>query len=136
MESWKNKDTKSGDDGLTSSITWSIFFDHAFDCSMVFDEFKRPLTLFAPSLLVFSYSHHFEMHAQAHDKLLRALTTSDLKARILRDKEWLMLLKPLWHSLGAFGARAGIMVLTLLPSLDFILFSFYLIADITLCFCW
>ena len=35
-------------------ITWSTFFDHAFDFSMTFDEFKRPLTLFAPSLLVFS----------------------------------------------------------------------------------
>jgi len=56
---------------------WSIFFDHAFDFSMAFDEFKRPLTLFAPSFLVFSYSHHSKMHATTYDKLLRALTTSE-----------------------------------------------------------
>ena len=33
---------------VTRKIMWSTFFDHAFDFSMVFDEFKRPLTLFAP----------------------------------------------------------------------------------------
>jgi len=36
-------------------IMWSTFFDHTFDFSMVFGKFKRPLTLFAPSFLVFSY---------------------------------------------------------------------------------
>jgi len=52
---------------------WSTFFKHTFDFSMAFDEFKRPLTLFAPSFLVFSYSHHCEMRATTYDKLLRAL---------------------------------------------------------------
>ena len=51
-------------------ITWSTFFARAFDFSIVFDEFKRALTLFAPFLLVLYYSHHSEMNAQAHDKLL------------------------------------------------------------------
>jgi len=31
------------------TITWSTFFDHTFDFSMEFDEFKRPLTLFVVS---------------------------------------------------------------------------------------
>ena len=56
----------------------STFFDHDPDFSMAFDKFKRALPLFAISLLVFSYLHHFEMHAKAHDKLLRALTASEL----------------------------------------------------------
>jgi len=56
---------------------WNTFFDHTFDFSMAFYEFKRPITLFAPSFLVFSYSHHFEMHTTTKDKLFGALTTSE-----------------------------------------------------------
>jgi len=33
-------------------MTWSTFFGHAFDFSMALTLFKRPLTLFAPPLLV------------------------------------------------------------------------------------
>jgi len=33
---------------------WNVFFDWDFDFSMVFDKFKRALTSFATSLLVFS----------------------------------------------------------------------------------
>jgi len=62
---------------------WSAFYDHAFDVSMAFDGFKRPLTLFAPSFLVFSYSHHFKMHAITYDKLLRALTAFKSRTRLL-----------------------------------------------------
>jgi len=58
-------------------IMWSTFFDNGFHFSMAFDEFKRPLTLFSPSFLVFSYSHHFETHATTYDKLLTTLTTSE-----------------------------------------------------------
>jgi len=57
-------------------IMWIPFFEHAFDISMAFDEFKKPLTLFAPSFLVFSYSHHSEMHGTTYDNLLGALTTT------------------------------------------------------------
>ena len=57
-------------------IMWSTFLDHTFDFSMAFDEFKRPLTLVAPSFLVLSYSHHFEMHATTYNKLLQALRAS------------------------------------------------------------
>jgi len=74
---------------------WSTFFGHAFDFSMRFDKCKRTLTFFAMILLVLSYSHHFEMHAKAHDKLLRALTAFELTTFILRDEEeGLMLLEP------------------------------------------
>jgi len=59
---------------LPRKITWSTFFDYDPDFSMAFDTFKMALTLFAISLLVFSYLHYFEMHAKAHDKLLQTLT--------------------------------------------------------------
>jgi len=55
---------------VSRKIMWSTYFDHAFDFSMAFDELKRPLTLFAPSFLVFSYSHHSDLHATTYDKLL------------------------------------------------------------------
>ena len=48
---------------------WNTFFDHAFDFSRAFDEFKRPLNLFVVSVLVFSHIHHSEMYAQAYDRL-------------------------------------------------------------------
>jgi len=51
-------------------IMWSTVFDHHSNFSMAFDKFKRAQTLFAISLLVFSYLHHFKMHAKAYDKLL------------------------------------------------------------------
>ena len=60
-------------------IMWNPFFDHAFDFSMAFDEFKRPLTLFALSFLVFSYSHNSMTHAVTYDKILRALTAFEFK---------------------------------------------------------
>ena len=62
---------------LPRKIMWSTLFDHTFDFSIAFDEFKRPLTLFAVSFVVFSYSHHSKMHAITYDKLLRALTASE-----------------------------------------------------------
>jgi len=62
---------------MPRKIMWSTFFDHVFNFSMAFDEFNRSLTLFAPSFLVFSYAHHYEMHDTTYDKLLKALTTSE-----------------------------------------------------------
>ena len=83
---------------LPRTVMWNTFFDHAFDFSMSFNKFKRAPTLFAPSLLVFSYLHHSEMHALTFDKLLRALTASELTPRVLsEDDEWLMLLRPSQH---------------------------------------
>jgi len=59
---------------------WGTFFDHVFDFSTAFDKFKRPLILFAQSLLVFSYSHHSNMHTLTFDKMLRGLITSELRS--------------------------------------------------------
>jgi len=66
-------------------ITWSTFFDNTFDFSMAFSKFKRPLTFFASSFVVLSYLHHSKMHTVTYDKLLRALTTSKLRTRLLSD---------------------------------------------------
>jgi len=64
-------------------IMCSPFFKHAFGFFlMTFGKFKRPLTLFASSLVVFSYLHHCEMPIITFDKLLRALTTSELRTRL------------------------------------------------------
>ena len=111
-------------------------FDFSTDFSKAIDKFRRALTVISRFMFKCSYSHLSELHAQAHDKLLWALNTSELKAEVLRDKEWLMLLKPLWHSLGTLSARPGILVLTLLPSFYFLSLPFCLVVDIRLCFCW
>ena len=108
---------------MPRKIECTTFFDHYLDFSMALDKFKGALTPFATSLLVFSYLHPFEMHAKAHNKLLRALTVTELIVRVLRGKEWLMLLKPLWHSLGAISTRPGIIVLTLPLLFLFFIFS-------------
>jgi len=63
---------------MPRKILLSTFFDHAFDFSMAFGKFKRPLTLFASSLLVFSCSHHSKMYAFKFDKLVKSLTTFEL----------------------------------------------------------
>jgi len=60
-----------------------VLFYHAFDFFIAFDEFKRSLTLFAPSLLVFSYSHHSKMHSMTYDKLLRDLMASEWSILLL-----------------------------------------------------
>jgi len=57
-------------------IMWSTFFDHAFDFSMVFGKFKKPLTFLASSFVVLSYLNYSELHATTYDKILRALIAS------------------------------------------------------------
>ena len=109
---------------MPGEIVLIIAFDYSADFSQVFGEFKRALTLFAQSLPVFSYSHHSELHAAMHDKLLRALTASELMTRILSGKEWLMLLMSSWNSSGTFSTRPGIIVLTL-PLPLFFIFVFF-----------
>ena len=53
-------------------------FDHSFDFSKAYDTIMRALTIIDVSFLVFSYIPHSGMHARVYDKLLRALTTSEL----------------------------------------------------------
>ena len=73
----------------------SIFFDHAFDSFTAFGMYKRALTSFASSVVVFSYLHHCEMYVIIFDKLLRVLTASESRIWLLSDmEEWLMLLEP------------------------------------------
>ena len=82
-------------EGMPGEIALIIAFDYSADFSKAFDEFKRALTLLTPSLPVLSYLHHSEIHGAMHDKLLRALTASELMSRVLSDnEEWLMLLRP------------------------------------------
>ena len=66
--------------GRARKIMWSHFFDHAFYFVMAFDEFKRLLTLFASSFLVFSDLHNSEIYAVTYDKLLRVLTAFKLQS--------------------------------------------------------
>ena len=55
------------------------FFDQFSDFPKVILEFKGILLVFAIFVSVFSYLHHYEMHASTHDKLLRALSSSKLE---------------------------------------------------------
>jgi len=72
-------------DDIPRKIMWSTFFDHIFYFSMAFSKFKRPLTYLASSFVVFSYLHHFGIHATIYDKLLRALTAFESMTRLLSD---------------------------------------------------
>ena len=115
-------------------ILWSPFFTHTSDFSLAFDVSTRTLLLFASLLYLFSYLHHSEMHAQAHDKLLRALMASELATHVLNaDEEWLICSSRFPNlvlarcSLGTISTRPGILVLTLFPSLLFSFFFFFLL---------
>jgi len=61
---------------LPEKILWTNFFEYSFDFSNAYDKLKRALTFIDLIISVFSYIHFFEMHAIAHDKLLRASTRS------------------------------------------------------------
>ena len=73
-------------------ILWNTFFDFSFDFSMAFTLIKRALMFYALILCMFSYCQAYEPHAAVFDKLMRALTASDLNKSGLEDvMEWLML---------------------------------------------
>ena len=55
---------------MPRKIEQTTFFDYYFNFSMAFDKYKRAPIFFAMLFFVFSYLHHSEMHAQAHDKVL------------------------------------------------------------------
>jgi len=54
-------------------------FDFSTDFSKAFDKFKRALVIIPRCMFWCSYSHLSELHAQIYDKLLRALTASELE---------------------------------------------------------
>jgi len=64
-------------------IMWHTFFDFSFDFSMAFTLIKRVLIFFVMLFLVLSQHHACEPHVVEFDKLLRALTASDLRAWVV-----------------------------------------------------
>ena len=67
---------------------------YSADYSKAFDKLKRALCIIIVFIFMFSYLHLFEMHGQVYDKLLRALTASKWEIDILKNKKWLMLVRP------------------------------------------
>ena len=59
-------------------VLCDTFFTFLFDFSMAFPLIKGALIFFALILCMLSYCHACEPHAVEFDKLLRALTASDL----------------------------------------------------------
>jgi len=66
---------------MPRKIMWSTFFDFSFDFSIALT--LRGLILFFVLIFIFSHGHACEPHAVEFDKLLRAVTASDLRARVL-----------------------------------------------------
>ena len=58
----------------------TIAFDYSTDFSKVFDKFRRVLIIISRFIFTCSYLHPAELHAQVYDKLVRALTASELRA--------------------------------------------------------
>jgi len=67
-------------------ILWNTFFVFSFDFSMAFALIKRALTFFALILCMLSYCQTWKPFAEELDKLLRALTTSEWRERVLKKK--------------------------------------------------
>ena len=63
-----------------------------------FNKLKKALFIIIVFIFIFSYLDLFEMHVQVYDKLLRALTPFEWEVDILKNKESLMLLRPLLTS--------------------------------------
>jgi len=59
-------------------IMLTTAFNFFTDFSMAFAKFRRALTIISIFLFKCSYLHPSELHAQVFDKLLRALTASEL----------------------------------------------------------
>ena len=68
-------------------IMWNTIFDFSFDFAMAFSFIKRALIYFILILCMLSYFQACEPHAVAFDKLLRALSMSDLNSRVLTRDE-------------------------------------------------
>jgi len=64
-------------------IMWHTLFDFSFNFSMAFTLIKRALIFFVMLFPVLSYQQACEPHAEEFDKILRVLTASNLRARVL-----------------------------------------------------
>jgi len=69
---------------LPRKIMWSTFLTFSFDFSVAFT--LRGLILFFVLIFMFSHCQACEPHAVAFDKLLRALTASNLRSRVVKVK--------------------------------------------------
>jgi len=63
---------------------WNTFFDFSFDFSMAFGLLRRALACFLIFIFMLSHSQAYKPHPVVLDKLLRALTMSDLVGRVLK----------------------------------------------------
>ena len=69
---------------VPGKIMFTISFDHSTDFSKAFDKFRGAVAITPAFTFGCSYLHSSEFHAQVFDKLMWALTASELVAWILR----------------------------------------------------
>ena len=69
---------------LPKRIMWTTLFTPSYDFSMVFAKVKRILVLFSVILVIASYLLFSKLWSQEFDKLLRALTMSNLMSEVLK----------------------------------------------------
>ena len=65
-------------------IIWNTFFAFSFHFSIGFAVMKRALTFFVVTIFMLSYFYAWKLYAKEFDKLLRALTMSDLMREVLK----------------------------------------------------
>ena len=65
-----------------SKIMWNTLLDFCLNFPMPFGFLKRALTFFSLIILMLSHCHVCESRAMAFDKLLHALTTSNLTNQV------------------------------------------------------
>jgi len=65
---------------MLGKIILTSAFGYSFDFSKAFDMFSIALVIIHVFIFMCSYLHSSELHAQVFDKLLRALTASELVA--------------------------------------------------------
>ena len=69
---------------LPRKITWTTFFNPSYDFSKAFDKVKRILILFGVILVIPSYLMFSKLWSTKFNKLLHALTTSNLMGSVLK----------------------------------------------------
>jgi len=69
---------------LPRKITWTTFFNPFYGFSMGFNKAKRIFVLFGVILITAFYLIFSKLWSQEFDKLLHALTASNLMSRILK----------------------------------------------------
>ena len=70
-------------ENLPRKVMWTTFFNHSYDFSVGIYKVKRIPILFVVVFIIASYLLFSELWPQEFDKLLCALTMSNLKGRVL-----------------------------------------------------